>query len=215
MLYQLFQYLNIGKIHSKYRHKLPTVDSVTLNLCFCSDWTWTINRSWNIIGTRTPLKPFEVVQNKDSKIDADAIFRNFIAIYGPMKTILNYRGSEFQNEIIEKFNDLLGIEHNFPTPYHHRTLGAVEHSTMKSKLRDGDFHFLTRYLSEDMKYSQSQIDMLKRKGRFFLIPLLITTGNMMWLIFHHNQNLSCWIVMAKVKQLAMQIICLLKLFINY
>lgn len=77
------------------------------------------------------------IENKESRTVANAIFKHFIAIYGPMKTLVTDRGSEFKNEIIEKFNEMLGIQHNFSTPYHHRTLGTVErnHRTFNEYLR--------------------------------------------------------------------------------
>lgn len=56
-------------------------------------------------------------KNKDSIKPIDErgktiarIFNNFILIYGPMKTILTDRGSEYVNEVIKRILQLLKIK---------------------------------------------------------------------------------------------------------
>lgn len=66
------------------------------------------------------------IPNKEASTVAKAIFEGFITTFGPMKSIVTDQGTEFKNELIRRFNELLKIQHNFATPYHHQTLGVVE-----------------------------------------------------------------------------------------
>lgn len=66
------------------------------------------------------------VPNKEARTIAKAIVNNCILIFGLMNTILTDKGTEYRNSIIKEICDILNIEHNFSTSYHHETVGSVE-----------------------------------------------------------------------------------------
>mgnify|MGYP002655063908 CR=1 FL=1 len=53
---------------------------------------------------------------------------NFILVYGPMKSIVTDKGTEYLNETMSELLKLLKIEHLTSTAYHHQTLGVCERS---------------------------------------------------------------------------------------
>lgn len=66
------------------------------------------------------------VPDKSARTLAKAIFENFILIYGAMKSIRTDLGTEYKNELFKELCNLLKIEHNFSTAYHHESVGTVE-----------------------------------------------------------------------------------------
>lgn len=66
------------------------------------------------------------IPDKSAKTVAQAIFENFILIYGKMNAIKSDLGTEFKNEIFCQLCKLLSIEINFSTAYHHQTVGTIE-----------------------------------------------------------------------------------------
>lgn len=66
------------------------------------------------------------IADKSAKTVAQAIFENFVLIYGKMKSIKSDLGTEFKNEIFCELCKLLNIEIHFSTAYHHQTLGTIE-----------------------------------------------------------------------------------------
>lgn len=77
------------------------------------------------------------IPNKESETVAKAIFEHCILIYGPMRTILSDRGTEYVNQISNELFKLLNIDHSTSTAYHHQTLGSVErnHRVLNEYLR--------------------------------------------------------------------------------
>lgn len=68
------------------------------------------------------------IENKSANVVAKAIFEKFILIFGPMKTIKTDMGSELKNSVISELCQLLKLNHNISTAYHHETVGAIERS---------------------------------------------------------------------------------------
>lgn len=68
------------------------------------------------------------IVDKSAKTIADAIYRNFILVHGPMKRIKSDLGTEYVNQIMSELCKSKKIEHLKSTAYHHETLGAVERS---------------------------------------------------------------------------------------
>lgn len=66
------------------------------------------------------------IPNKEATTIARAIFNNFVLVYGPMKSIRTDRGTEYCNEGIKEFCNMLKVQHNISTAYHHETLGTIE-----------------------------------------------------------------------------------------
>ena len=66
------------------------------------------------------------IPDKSANTVARAIFENFILIYGSMNSIKSDLGTEFKNNVLKELCQLLKIELNFSTAYHHETLGTVE-----------------------------------------------------------------------------------------
>lgn len=77
------------------------------------------------------------IRDKEAKTVANSIFDNFIKYFGPMKRIVSDLGTEFKNQIVSELNNLMHIQHDFSTAYHHETLGVVErnHKTFNEYLR--------------------------------------------------------------------------------
>lgn len=77
------------------------------------------------------------IPNKSATEVAKAIFEKFILIYGPMKSILTDRGTEYRNELIQELCTLMRIKQNSSTAYHHQTVGSVErnHRSFNEYLR--------------------------------------------------------------------------------
>lgn len=76
-------------------------------------------------------------RNKTAEEVAKAIVDNCILTFGPMRTILSDRGTEFINETMEEICKLLEIGKKSSTAYHHETLGAIErnHRVLNEYLR--------------------------------------------------------------------------------
>lgn len=66
------------------------------------------------------------IPNKEAKTIAKAVFENFILIHGSPKSIRTDLGTEYKNEIISELCELLKIQHDFSTAYHHESLGSIE-----------------------------------------------------------------------------------------
>lgn len=64
--------------------------------------------------------------NKEAKTVARAIIDHIFLIFGPIKTILSDRGTEFANNVVEEVCKVLNIEQRKSTPYRHETVGAIE-----------------------------------------------------------------------------------------
>ena len=77
------------------------------------------------------------IPNKQAKTIAKAIFEHFILIYGPMKTIVTDKGTEYLNDVIKELLLLLKVEHKSSTAFHHQTLGVCErtHRTFNEYVR--------------------------------------------------------------------------------
>lgn len=100
----------------------------------------TINNNEYIVTMICDLTKYLIAvptKSKDAKTIAKTIFEKLILIYGTPKTILTDCGTEFKNNVLSELTKLLGVEHNFSTPYHHQTLGTVErsHRTLNEYLR--------------------------------------------------------------------------------
>lgn len=91
--------------------------------------------------------------NKEAKTIAKAIFENIILIYGLVRSIKTDLGTEYKNSIVKELCELLKIEHNFSTAYHHETLGSIErnHRTLNEYLRsyltDNNWDIYLKYFS--------------------------------------------------------------------
>lgn len=66
------------------------------------------------------------IPNKEAKTVAKALFENFILTFGPVRTILSDRGTEYVNGVTQELFKLLNITHRTSTPYRHQTVGSVE-----------------------------------------------------------------------------------------
>lgn len=66
------------------------------------------------------------IPNDKANTIAKGIFENFVLIYGTPKRIRTDRGSEYRNAIIKELCELLKIQHDFSTAYHHQTVGSIE-----------------------------------------------------------------------------------------
>lgn len=77
------------------------------------------------------------IPNKEARTIAKAIVENVILINGLIKSIKTDLGTEYKNAIVKELCDILKIEHNFSTAYHHQTLGSIErnHRTLNEYLR--------------------------------------------------------------------------------
>jgi hypothetical protein len=77
------------------------------------------------------------IPNKEAKTVANAIFENFILVYGPMKEIRTDMGTEYINETLTELNKLFDINHMTSTPYRPQTVGTVErnHRVLNEYLR--------------------------------------------------------------------------------
>lgn len=77
------------------------------------------------------------IQNDKANTIAKGIFENFVLNYGTPKRIRTDRGSEYRNSIIKELCELLKIQHDFSTAYHHQTVGSIErnHKTYNEYIR--------------------------------------------------------------------------------
>lgn len=77
------------------------------------------------------------VPNKEAKTIAKVIVENCILVFGPMKRIRSDMGTEFCNQVLRELAELLHINHDKSTAYHHETVGTVErsHKTLNEYLR--------------------------------------------------------------------------------
>lgn len=66
------------------------------------------------------------IPNDKANTIAKGIFENFVLIYGTPKRIRTDRGSEYRNAIIKELCELLKVQHDFSTAYHHQTVGSIE-----------------------------------------------------------------------------------------
>lgn len=77
------------------------------------------------------------IQNKEARTVARAIFNNFILVYGPVLEMRTDLGTEYKNEIMTELCQMLNINHQTSTAYHHETVGTIErsHRTLNEYLR--------------------------------------------------------------------------------
>lgn len=66
------------------------------------------------------------VPNKMAKTIAKAIVENFILVYGPMKQFRTDMGTEYKNELFSEICNLLNIQHDISTAYHHQSVVSIE-----------------------------------------------------------------------------------------
>ncbi|CAF1678282.1 unnamed protein product, partial [Adineta ricciae] len=59
-------------------------------------------------------------------VTAEAIFKNYICLFGVPKTIISDQGTSFKNNLIHSLSKLIGYHHIFCTPYGPQSNGAVE-----------------------------------------------------------------------------------------
>lgn len=87
------------------------------------------------------------ITNKEASTVAEAIVKNFILIYGPMKQIRTDLGTEYKNQILDNISKLLKIEHKFSTAYHSQSVGSVErnHRVLNEYLRSYIDEFKTQW----------------------------------------------------------------------
>lgn len=77
------------------------------------------------------------IPNKQANTVAKAIMNEIILIYGPMKSILSDKGTEFVNSTITELCSLLNIQNVHSAPYRHETVGSIErnHRSLNEYLR--------------------------------------------------------------------------------
>lgn len=68
------------------------------------------------------------IPNKEARTVVKAIFENFILTFSVMRNMRTDMGTEYRNEIFKALTQLLNIQHDFSTPYHHESVGSVERS---------------------------------------------------------------------------------------
>lgn len=85
------------------------------------------------------------IPNKEAKTIAKVLLEHCILIYGPFKSIRSDLGTEYANKLMKELTELLNIQHDTSTAYHHETLGTIErsHKTLNEYLRN--------YSNEDPK----------------------------------------------------------------
>lgn len=91
------------------------------------------------------------IHSKDAQTVARAIMNNIILIYGPVKSILTDKGTEFMNATLTELCKLLNIEKFHSTPYRHETVGSIERSHRS----------LNEYLRANLESSSDWEEMLK------------------------------------------------------
>lgn len=90
-----------------------------------------INGNLYVLTTICDLTKFIVcipIPNKEARTIADALLKNIILVYGPMKTILTDKGTEYLNSTLKELCALFNINKDHSTPYRHETLGSIERS---------------------------------------------------------------------------------------
>lgn len=123
------------------------------------------------------------IRDKSAKTVAQAIFDNFILIYGPMKNLQSDMGTEFRNETLSELCTLMKIDQKIATAYHHQSLGSIErnHRVFNEYLRafltdmtqwDEYLHYFsflyntTKHSSFDEKYSPYELIFAKKANAF-------------------------------------------------
>lgn len=91
------------------------------------------------------IKP---IPDKQAETLAKAFVEGCILIYGTPSTIRTDQGTEYNNEVFCKINNLLQITHNFSTPYHPETIGGLERN----------HRCLNEYVRQFVNESQSDWD---------------------------------------------------------
>ncbi|CAF2342932.1 unnamed protein product [Rotaria sp. Silwood2] len=61
-----------------------------------------------------------------AQVTAEAIFKDYICLYGVLKAIASDQGSSFKNQLMISFSQLVGYHHILCTPYHPQANGQVE-----------------------------------------------------------------------------------------
>lgn len=77
------------------------------------------------------------IHNKETATVARAIMNNIVLVYGPMKSLLSDKGTEFINSTLTELCNLLNIKKSNSTAYHQETVGFSErnHRTLNEYLR--------------------------------------------------------------------------------
>ena len=65
-------------------------------------------------------------KNKSAKTAAQRLYQDFLLRYGIPAKLMSDQGGEFQNQIINELNDIIGITKARTTPYHPQSNGACE-----------------------------------------------------------------------------------------
>lgn len=95
------------------------------------------------------------IPNKQATTIAKALMNEIVLIYGPMKSILSDKGTEFLNSTVNELCSMLKIEKIHSTAYHHQTVGSIErnHRSLNEYLRayindaHGDWEELLKFFT--------------------------------------------------------------------
>lgn len=95
------------------------------------------------------------IPNKQASTIARALMNELVLVYGPMKSLLSDKGTEFLNSTITELCALLKIDKINSTPYHHQTVGSIErnHRSLNEYLRayindtQGDWEELLKFFT--------------------------------------------------------------------
>lgn len=100
----------------------------------------TINNNKYIVTLMCDFSKYLVavpVANKEARTVAQAIVDHLFLIYGPFTKIITDLGTEYNNRLLKNLCQILQVEHNMATPYHHETVGTIErnHRVLNEYLR--------------------------------------------------------------------------------
>lgn len=70
----------------------------------------------------------QVITDKESETVARCFVKDFVLRYGNPRIICTDQGKEFVSDLFKKVAQLLEIETEVSTPYHHESIGALENS---------------------------------------------------------------------------------------
>lgn len=77
------------------------------------------------------------IKEKTAKNISKAIFEHVILTFGPVTNIRTDKGTEYNNKLLKELCEIIKINHNLSTAYHHETLGTIErnHRTLNEYIR--------------------------------------------------------------------------------
>lgn len=77
------------------------------------------------------------VENKEANSIARALVEKFILTYGNFLELKSDQGLEYNNEVLSKLSEVLGVRQTFATAYHPQTMGSLErnHRCLNEYLR--------------------------------------------------------------------------------